>query len=584
MEVRADVVFSELEVLREIRQVYGTAVELGPTLQERLREMAVDRRRREAMVDFEMASGDHLAEELTEIGFQRELRPFQLENLARIVGLPHAADFSVPGAGKTTVSLACFALLKARQNVEQLLVVAPLAAFSSWKEDGEACLGSDTEIAVHMGPGQSMPVYAGILLTNYHRLAADYDRLRSWVAARPTQVVLDEAHRVKRGRDGVHGTAALDLAFASRRRDVLTGTPAPQGASDIVALIQFLYPGQARQILPQETFVERMGRNRNVLDATHRAVRRYFVRTPKSRLDLPPTSIEVIAREMGPVQSAIYEALRGMYSGNLRLERDGRRSFQALGRITMYMLEAATNPLLIVAGSDEADLPVFRHPPLDLTGHEHLRELLHGYAEYEMPWKYAEVQRMVYEAAESGQKVLVWSSFVRNIRFLARLLESFHPAVVHGAIPPEDGAAPGVTTREQELDRFRFDPACTVLLANPAACGEGVSLHHWCHHAIYLDRSFNAGHYLQSQDRIHRLGLAPDVVTQFSVLVSRNSVDEIVHSRLAEKIAALAVLMDDPGLVTVSLPSDELPYEAEDSGLSGDERDVRAIVDHMLLG
>ena len=31
-------------------------------------------------------------------------------------------------------------------------------------------------------------------------------------------------------------------------------------------------------------------------------------------------------------------------------------------------------------------------------------------------------------------------------------------------------------------------------------------------HAIYLDRTFNAGHFLQSQDRIHRLGLGDDVV------------------------------------------------------------------------
>ena len=45
-----------------------------------------------------------------------------------------------------------------------------------------------------------------------------------------------------------------------------------------------------------------------------------------------------------------------------------------------------------------------------------------------------------------------------------------------------------------------------VLVANYASCAEGISLHHVCHNAIYIDRSFQADQYLQSIDRICRLG------------------------------------------------------------------------------
>lgn len=115
--------------------------------------------------------------------------------------------------------------------------------------------------------------------------------------------------------------------------------------------------------------------------------------------------------------------------------------------------------------------------------------------------------------------------------------------------------ADDVLTREKEFDRFRHDPNCTVLFANPAACGEGVSLHHWCHHAVYLDRTFNAGHFLQSQDRIHRLGLKAGVLTRFTLLMSSGSIDDTVDGRLVDKVEALARLMDDPGLVRIALPA-----------------------------
>jgi len=117
-----------------------------------------------------------------------------------------------------------------------------------------------------------------------------------------------------------------------------------------------------------------------------------------------------------------------------------------------------------------------------------------------------------------------------------------------------------------------------VLLANPAAAGEGISLHHWCHHAIYLDRTFNAGHFLQSQDRIHRLGLSPDVITRFTILVSEETIDETVDGRLRTKIQALATLMNDPGLVRLSMP-DVDEEDGENQPVVSD--DAEAVLGHL---
>lgn len=575
LDVRADVFLAELGAVREVRSLFGQAFEFGPTLKEQLRSLAQDRKARDLAISSPPGlSTEGLEKELLEAGFKRTLKPFQLENLATILRLPHGADFSVPGAGKTTVALANFALNRSRGRVDQLLVVAPIAAFQAWKEDSAVCLAPIPSVAVHTGPRAFIPEETDILLTNYNRVASDYDRIREFVSLRTTQVVLDEAHRIKKGEQGVHGRAVLDLAYAASRRDVLTGTPAPQGAYDLVAPVRFLYPGQDQQILPASAYLERDGRDPDVLQATSAAISRYFVRTPKSRLELPPTDFTVVTEPLGPIQQSIYDALLGKYRGEFALDKDERRRFDRLGRIMMYLLEAATNPMLLVSGSDEYDQQGFVHPPLELRGDEPIAQLLQQYREHETPWKYQRVAEIVREAASRNEKVLVWSTFVRNLKILAHHLEEFRPAIVHGGVPPEDGAPSGVITREAELDRFRNDPECSVLLANPAACGEGVSLHHWCHHAVYLDRTFNAGHYLQSQDRIHRLGLNEGTITNFTLLISRGTIDEAVEGRLREKIVALSQLMDDPGLVQVALP--EPDTDGSDSAVGSD--DVSAMV------
>lgn len=578
-DVRADVFMAEVEALREIRTLFEERVEFGSTLTVQIRKIAADRRAREAsLIDNDPVDVKLIEDELNAAGFVRKLKPFQLQNLATLLRLPHGADFSVPGAGKTTVALASYAINRYRGQIHRMLLIGPIAAFEAWKVDSLHCFVTPPKITVHAGTETVIASDTEILLTNYNRVANDYDRIRNYVAGAQTMVVLDEAHRIKRGADGVHGRAVLDLAYAAHRRDVLTGTPAPQGAYDLIALMRFLYPGQDTQILPASAYKEKDGREAKVLTETQQAISRYFVRTTKVKLALPPTDFVVIKQPMGPIQHAIYEALLGRYRGGFALHPNNRRELDRIGRIVMYLLEAATNPMLLTAGSDAADNIEFQHPPLEVRGDAPLMNLLKSYHLHETPWKYVKLEQIVADAASRGEKVLVWSSFVRNLKTLSRHLKDYMPAMIHGGVPSEDGNGSSIVTRESELRRFRDkNSGCMVLLANPAACGEGISLHHECHHAVYLDRTFNAGQFLQSQDRIHRLGLAQDVVTRFTLLQSEGSIDDSVTMRLEDKVRALSLLMDDPGLVQVSLPE-------PDEGHSGPQTfrdDMHAVLSHI---
>ena len=110
------------------------------------------------------------------------------------------------------------------------------------------------------------------------------------------------------------------------------------------------------------------------------------------------------------------------------------------------------------------------------------------------------------------------------------------------------------------------------MIANPAAAGEGISLHTVCHDAIYLDRSYVSTHYLQSIDRIHRLGLPPDVDTNIHIYRTRapaelGSVDLSVSRRLAQKIRNLQNLLDDEDLHQLAFDEenadDPIDYDVE---------------------
>ena len=92
------------------------------------------------------------------------------------------------------------------------------------------------------------------------------------------------------------------------------------------------------------------------------------------------------------------------------------------------------------------------------------------------------------------------------------------------------------------------------LVANPAAAAESISLHEQCNYALYLDRTYNAGQFLQSQDRIHRL-IDKDREQQKYIevyyLALPGCVDEKVHDALNRKIDNMANFLNDPSLVSL---------------------------------
>lgn len=486
--------------------------------------------------------------------FARTLHGFQLRDLGKLLALPNGANFSVPGAGKTTVTYALYEAERLTGRVDRLLVVAPLSAFDSWMDEAKECFS--TQPIVHRMDGRAVPPGVEVCLVNYQRLAAAYPRISLWAQAGRSHVILDEAHRMKRGWTGEWGRASLNLAYLAARRDVLTGTPAPQGLRDLDAILDFAWPTQARRILPAAIFqrVTPPG----AASMVGSAISPLFVRTTKSDLDLPKPQFKVVEVPLTGLQREIYHALRNQYAGQISLSRTERSTFARMGQVVMYLLEAATNPRLLPFGSRPDRFNARpRFPLIEIPKDSTLANLIAEYPSYETPPKFSALAQIVRDNVALKRKTLIWTNFVTNIELLEEAFKALQPASIHGAIPSEVSAPGAARTRESELSRFRNDPACFVLLANPAATSEGVSLHHHCHDAVYVDRTFNAGHYLQSVDRIHRLGMAKDIETRITFLVTSGTVDVTVDNRIDEKARRLGAILSDDDIATMALPDDD---------------------------
>ncbi|MGX1759671.1 DEAD/DEAH box helicase [Streptomyces lydicus] len=466
--------------------------------------------------------------------WQAPLTDFQLRDIGKLLSLTHGANFSVPGAGKTRTAMAVYSALRESGKASRLLVVCPKSAYEAWEEESALCFSEPLRLQIADG----VPDFVSeVLLVNYERLHRSRGTLANWLSASPSAIVLDEAHRMKLGSRGTYGAACMALGPLAEHRLILSGTPAPNGARDLESLLSFVWPGHGRRA------VDRAVGGGDLVHAS-RVLRPLFTRTTKNELGLPPIDVRIQSVDLGSEHRKLYDALIGKFASDHTPEQD---EFARLGKTLVYLLMASTSPALLAEGGTRHEPLPFHIPPLEFPQGGSLRELMHNLPRYEMSPKYEAVLKTVTKNAADGRKTLVWSTFVRNLTSLELALQKFQPAIVHG----------GSTDRKEQLQRFRQDPDCMVLLSNPATLGEGISLHQVCHDAVYVDRDFAAGRFLQSLDRIHRLGLAPGTKTQVTVLVANGTIDEAVAERLAAKLEFMGTILDDPSVRQLADPIED---------------------------
>jgi SNF2 family DNA or RNA helicase len=437
------------------------------------------------------------------------------------------------------------------------LVVAPKNAFAAWDEQIAECVPHLADGFVRLRGGRdqiSWTLSQGprLMLITYQQLINVVDIVSAYLAEHRCFVFLDESHRIKAGAGTATARSVLNISHLPVGKLIMSGTPMPQSVKDLIPQFNFLYP----EIPAQEE---------DVLDL----IRPVFVRTNKAELELPKIDRHLIQLPMGEVQQELYRLMRSEVAreASSALSTRNKQALRSLGRSVSRLLQFVSNPSLLAAQIG------FAHP--DLLG-----AVL---AEGDGP-KLDYVLRRGRQLVRQGNKVLIWSSFVRNVEYLAERLADLGAVYIHGGV--DAGDEEDSETREGKIKLFHDKGSgVDVLVANPAAASEGVSLHRVCHHAIYLDRTFNAAHYLQSEDRIHRFGLKPTDRTDIEIVECQGTVDETVRLRLGYKIGRMAQALEDSSLAPDPIPIDPEEFssaeEREDAATGLTVDDIRALISDL---
>jgi len=297
-------------------------------------------------------------------------------------------------------------------------------------------------------------------------------------------------------------------------------------------------------------------------------------------LNIPPaTSNPPIRVPMGSVQQRIYDFIEKKYIDAMLDEGpvDMSTRFKTmLAQARMIrLMQAASDPSMLRSPLrsfiEEEDCP--QEAFLAIDDSDVMKSIME-YENKEIPAKYIAAGELIQSIISRGEKVVVWATFIHTIHGLKSYLKTkgIESQELYGAVPVEregiDNSDEMIVTRERIVKEFqRDDCPYNVIIANPFAVAESISLHKACHNAIYIERTFNAAHFVQSKDRIHRYGLKPGTETNYYYVLSQDTIDETIDSRLFEKEQRMTEIMESMPIPLFANVTDDL----------GDE-DIKALI------
>ena len=518
--------------------------------------------------EFNIKINDKDIENLKKLGFSKiKLTKFQKRDLKILLKLANGANFSVQGSGKTAVTLATHLILRNnnKTKVNSLLVVAPKNAFLGWEDGFDDCLDDSCELKQE-GLTELTGTYNSVkkklnsksknFIINYEKLISMGNLIANFVSKNRVHFVLDESHKIK-SEGAQRSQSVLSLAYRVPfiRKDILTGTPAPNKLEDINTQFQFLYPGP-----------EYNGS-------------RFWVRTTKQELGLPEPKIKLINVDMSKPQIALYTKVLNPLLASLKNNPSINYSNAKKIRSSIIkLIQISSNPVLVTRRQEEQG-DIILGENIDFNIHRALVKEEQEGGSAKIRFACNEARRL----AKEGKKTLIWSYFRWNIEYLGKyLLKDLNAEYIHGGVQMGDNDEE-LESRKYKIKKFKDkDSDCMVLVANYASCAEGISLHHVCHNAIYIDRSFQADQYLQSVDRICRLGNNDEkniMILQNKIPNTLKNIDLAVNHSLQKKIDDMGRFLNDSDLTQMSLKESE-GLDPIDENIT--DSDLRSIIDEFL--
>lgn len=475
----------------------------------------------------------------------------------------NSCNFSVPGAGKTSIVYSAYAYLNSLNEnsnkfVNKLLIIGPPSSFKPWEDEYEECFGKKVNsfrINGEVPINKKRETLKGITNENFELYLITYQSVPSLInelliflkkKANNVMLVCDEAHKFK-SLDGIWASNILNLANWAKSRIILTGTPVPNGYEDLYNIFKFIYPDRNVTGFRPE-YLKGLTQNplQSNISQLIENIKPFFVRIKKSNLNLPDfTDHPIIENQLSELESEVYNSLETAISSSVS---EGNKQ-----SLHFRMIQSCNNLNLLnksLLSFEEGNFELIDSKLMleDVLGESLSNKVKNINSQY-IPSKHILVKNIVLDIVRKNGKVILWGVFIDSIKRLHKYLEScgLKGGYVIGETKKKSKTSNDVT-RENIINSFK-NSELDYIISNPVVLGESISLHKVCHNAIYFEQWYAAAPYVQSRDRIHRVWLDDEMnqisyETNYYHIISNRRTDRDIHNRVQTKFRRMMDIIE----------------------------------------
>lgn len=526
--------------------------------------------------------------ELLEITMKRTLYPLQMLSSFHMAFSQNSCNFSVPWAWKTSIVYWAFTYLKNLpkedpKHVDKLLIIWPLSSFAPWENEYNECFWVDVNSQrlswnITISKKQKKEhLYSTspkeLTLVSHWWVDLFEKEILDFLKQNKVMVIVDEAHKIK-NPNWVWGKSVVEISKEAVSRVILTWTPVPNWYEDLFNLYRFIYPYKYKDILKihydqlKELTKNQTGSDDNRVKNFIENINPYFIRIKKKDLQLPKVNNIEVFVDMDPSQREIYDFIEEKYIKSFS-DNSNWTVKDILNKAKLIRLrQAATNPKLllkVLKDTLENSSEIEKDPNLEyaiknnatIDDSEIFSKIVNISKNNIIPNKFKKIEEIVKKIEQNNWKVIIWTIFIQNAEELKDYLtlKWIKSELLIGKILQED--------REVIIKKFNdtLNSEFKVVVANPFSVSESISLHKWCHNAIYMERDYNCSNFLQSKDRIHRVWLENWVETNYYYIISKDSIDTVIDTKLNEKVKRMEKIIDE------DIPLFKILYEEDETDI-----------------
>lgn len=419
------------------------------------------------------------------------------------------------GTGKTLISIGIAGYLYLQNEINKLLIVAPLSITKVWEEEFQKFADFDYQLKVLEGTTyKKVETLRNLFGTKLQVAVVNYEscwRMEKEIAEwKPDMIICDESSKIKNPQ-AKQSKALHRLGKTSKHNIILTGTPVTNNPMDFFSQYKFLdenvfgssyYSFRARYAVMGGYGNYQVMGYKNLQELTEKAHNIAFRITKKEALDLPEQVDMVRTIDLEPSARAIYD----------RVEKESYAELEHGEIITSNILTKLLRFSQITGGFVKDDF----------------NEFVEQVSEAKMD----ALKEIVEECVDAGKKLVVFARFIPEIDEITRMLKRF--GVKYSMIRGD------VKDRANEVDKFQNDPEVKVFVGQLQTTGMGLTLTA-ADTAVFYSLSYNFADYEQAKARIHRIGQKNNCT--YIHLIAKKTIDEKVMEALKNKknIADLVV-------------------------------------------